>query len=298
MKFSIEQFLELRAARLEGQNLTELITKWGIPIDFEVISLIYEMQAGTYTTYANENPEFTERFAKEISETLSKYISKESTILDCGTGESNIFIPILKNLGIKSGVGIDASISRLTWAKNNAVSSGLDLKLAAADFGRLPLPDKSVDAVLTVHALEPNGGRECDLIRELGRVARKYIFLVEPDFENASSQQKLRMDKLNFVRNLDGAIAQSGFSISEKVPVNNNSRVLNSASITVVEISQSDPIKSVGLDWVDPIFRQPLIEFENGLYNGMGLWYPIIRGIPLLCDSDAKYLYSPTPKFF
>ncbi len=293
MKFSVEQFLDLRKAHLVGESLTDLITSWEIPIDFEVISFIYDLQAGSYTTYAHENLEYTVKFTDEISEVASRYLSNKSIILDCGTGESNIFIPLLKNLNMASGIGVDASISRLTWAQQNALNSELHLNLAAADFGKLPLPDNSVDAVLTVHALEPNGGREYELLKELGRVSRKFIFLVEPDFENATIEQKSRMSRLNFVRNLDLAILQCGFSVCEKIAVVNNSRASNSASITVIDVSQSNSTKDFEFSWVDPTFKEPLTEFEGGLINTMGFWYPVIRDIPLLRDSDSQYLFSP-----
>lgn len=121
------------------------------------------------------------------------------TVLDCGTGEGTTIIPILQKLGMQSGFGIDSSISRVLWAQRNAASAGINLNLAVSDLGQLPLNDNAVDVVVTVHALEPNHGREGELIRELGRVARRFMFLIEPDFEKASKRQKERMMKLGYL---------------------------------------------------------------------------------------------------
>jgi ubiquinone/menaquinone biosynthesis C-methylase UbiE len=294
MIFSKEQFLELKQAYQNDLNLTQIIAAWGIPINFEVISFIYELQAGTYTLEAKRNPNFLKDFSEEISRIMSKHLGINSLILDCGTGESNSFIPILKNLNLNAGVGVDSSISRLTWAKVNADESGIILELACADLGNLPLQDDSVDAVLTVHALEPNGGRENELIKELGRVAKNYIFLVEPDYEDSTLEQQSRMDTLHYIRNLGQAIKFCGFKTIEKIPVVNNANILNKASITVIDTCPGFEVAKKVFSWADPIFGQLLHPNEGGLTNEIGLWYPTVRNIPLLRESDTQYLLSPS----
>ena len=294
MKFTKEQFVSLKEAYAQGQNLTQIIANWGIAIDFEVISFVYELQAGTYTLAAKLDSTILNSFTKEISSVMRKYLSNDAVILDCGTGESNTFIPILQQLNLREGIGIDSSTSRLTWAKQNAVESGITLKLAVADLGSLPLLDNSVDAVLTVHALEPNGGREYELITELGRVTKRFLFLTEPDFENATPEQQSRMDRLHYIRNLDQAIKHCDFEIVEKIPVRNNANTLNSASIIVVDTHKNIEATSDAFSWADPIFGLPLNHYEDGLINSIGLWYPSLREIRLLRESDTQYLLAPS----
>jgi hypothetical protein len=292
MKFTPEQFISLRKAYDQGINLTSLISSWGIPIDFEIISIIYDFQSGTYTENSIKNPFYINAFTSEIADTLCKFIEAEMTILDCGTGEGTTIIPILKKLGIRSGYGIDASISRVLWAQKNAAAAGINLNLAVSDLGQLPLNDNAVDVVVTVHALEPNHGRESELIKELGRVARQFMFLIEPDFEKASKKQKERMIELGYVRGLDDAIIENNFTILDKVSIVNNSNDLNIAQITVVDTGKIKQKKS-NSSWVDPIHRQELTPYMNGLRSTLGLWFPSVNSIPLLRSSDAQYLLSP-----
>jgi ubiquinone/menaquinone biosynthesis C-methylase UbiE len=282
----------LRNSYKEGLNLTELITGWGFPIDFETITLIYDLQAGTYTEHAAQNTKYIDFFTSEIVNILGKYLDKDMSVLDCGTGEGTTLIPILKKLGISSGYGIDASISRLLWAQKNAVNAKFDLTLAVSDLGNLPLGDNAVDAIMTVHALEPNGGQENFLINELGRVARKFVFLIEPDFENGSVEQKARMIKLGYITSLDEAIRKNGFKILEKIPMKSNSNELNAASITVIQITKINPQNS-DLVWTDPKYKNKLNPYMNGLRSTFGLWYPMVNGIPLLRETDTQYLFSP-----
>jgi hypothetical protein len=294
VKFSASQFEDILVAYQNGQNLTKLISSWGFPIDFDVISLIYELQAGTYTKGAERNHNQLDLYTTEIAKSISKYVNTGSVVLDCGTGEASSFIPILLKLNLGSGLGIDGSLSRILWAQQNASKSDLDLDFAVADITRIPLQNNSVDAVLTVHALEPNGGKETELIKELGRVARKHLFLVEPDFENSSLAQKNRMRDLHYIRNLDEAIENCGFEVIEKKPILNNYNPINVATIRIVDVSQCKPNQKINLPhWVDPIFLDPLETDEFGNKSKKGIWYPRFQDIPLLRISDSQYLLSP-----
>jgi ubiquinone/menaquinone biosynthesis C-methylase UbiE len=292
MKFTPEQFVSLRQAYGQGVNLTELISNWGIPLDIEVISIIYEFQAGSYTQFTNLNSTYSDLFTSEIVDTICGFLEQDMTVLDCGTGEGTSIIPILKKLGMQSGYAIDASISRLLWAQRNSAMVGIDLNLAVADFGQLPLLDNAVDVVVTVHALEPNHGRESELIKELGRVSRRFIFLIEPDFEKSSTEQKERMMKLGYIRQIDEAIKKNNFRILDKVSLVNNYNEYNRASITIIDTGKTNEEKS-HLTWVDPIQRDKLMPYMNGLRSNLGIWYPVVNGIPLLRITDAQYVLSP-----
>lgn len=293
MKYNKEQFLLLRKAHAEGQNMTKLIKSWDLPIDFEAITVIYELQAGTYTAFSKNEPLFVDSLTSEIVNYISKYLKSNSILLDCGTGESTNFLPILQKLGLENAFGIDASISRLSWAKQNAKEFNINLNLAAAEIGCLPLPDKSVDASMTIHALEPNGGKEVELVTEIGRVTRDFIFFIEPAFESGSEEQRERMRSLNYITGLDLAISKCGYSILDKVPIENNSNALNCAYLTVVDVRSEGYRRKSSAVWVDPIYGMELQENEYGLINHFGFWYPSLLGIPLLRKTDTQYLLSP-----
>lgn len=292
VKFTPEQFISLRRAYDQGINLTSLISSWGIQIDFEVISIIYDFQSGSYTKKSKEKPAYIDAFTSEIVDSLCNFVEQGMTVLDCGTGEGTTIIPILKKLGMRFGYGIDASISRVLWAEKNAATAGINLSLAVADLGQLPLTDDAVDVVVTVHALEPNHGRESELIRELGRVTRRFMFLIEPSFENAQERQRERMLKLGYIRGVDEAIKKNNFKILDKVPLVNNSNELNVAQVTIVDTGKKNHEKR-STTWVDPIHKEELTPYMNGLRSTLGLWFPSVGRIPLLRSTDAKYLLSP-----
>lgn len=292
MTFTAEQLVSLRQAYDQEVNLTELILSWGVPLDFEAISIIYEFQSGSYTKFTNENPAFSDSFTSEIAGTIRSFLKEDMTVLDCGTGEGTSMISILKKLGMQSGYAIDASISRLLWAQRNSATDGINLNLAVADIGQLPILDNTVDVVVTVHALEPNYGRESKLIKELGRVSRRFIFLIEPDFEKSSTEQKERMMKLGYVRQLDEVIKKNNFRILDKASLVNNYNEYNQASITIIDTGKTNEEKS-HLTWVDPIQKDKLLPYMNGLRSNLGIWYPVVNGIPLLRITDAQYVLSP-----
>lgn len=292
MRFTPQQLISLKEAFNQELSLTELISSWGISVDLEVISIIYDLQSGTYTRYAKQSEVYIKDFTSEIVGVLNKYLENHMSILDCGTGEATTLIPILKSLGLRSGIAVDASISRLLWAQENATSANLEIEFAVSDIKHLPLADNSVDAVLTVHALEPNGGQEVALIRELSRVSRKFLFLIEPDFENGSVSQKERMKKLGYISGIDAAVKVNGLRVLEKLPLKTNSNDQNIASITVVETGKQTS-GNVHLHWTDPIYKDRLTPFMNGLRSTFGLWYPVINHIPLLRPTDTQYLFSP-----
>jgi hypothetical protein len=74
------------------------------------------------------------------------------------------------------------------------------------DLFDLHFGDESFDVVMTSHALEPNGGREKEGIRELCRVARRYVLMLEPDYDLAPAEGKRRMERLGYVTQLWDAL--------------------------------------------------------------------------------------------
>jgi ubiquinone/menaquinone biosynthesis C-methylase UbiE len=75
-----------------------------------------------------------------------------------------------------------------------------NLTTFVADMAKLPLVDRSVDGVFASHALEPNHGRESELLAELLRVARRKLLLFEPSWEYANQATRSRMKKHGYVR--------------------------------------------------------------------------------------------------
>lgn len=294
----------LRQLFNEGENLTHWINSHNIQMNEELISIIYDLQAGTYTSAAKANPHRVKSFVAEIVSAirlLPEY-TEISTILDCGTGEGTTLIPLLDQLGFEGEVlGFDISLSRASWAARNA--QHLDnVQLFVAEMSSIPLPDYSIDLVLTVHSLEPNGSQERRLTNELSRVSARYVIMVEPDFENASTQQKTRMKRLGYIQELDEAISLANLNVLHKIPIEENGNPYNKASIWLCEKSdfklqarnQDEGTSTSGHHWIDPVFLSPLYLDDGWLKSRDGICYPKINNLPLLRKSDG-FLYLNPP---
>jgi ubiquinone/menaquinone biosynthesis C-methylase UbiE len=287
---------------MNGNSMTDFLNASNITVDSEMILLMYEIQSGSYTTFASQNSDFVHRYNSELADLLQNYVLKKTTILDCGTGEATNLLSLLKHFSFEKVYAIDISLSRLLWANQNSIANNIEIEFAVGSIFEIPLPDNSIDIVLTNHALEPNGGQEYKLISELGRVSAKYIFLVEPDYETASVMQKVRMDRLNFVKNLDSAIHKCGYKIIKKIPILNFDNPENKAMLRIIDVeknlgdSKGDKISNSSdnpILWVEPISKESLRTSFGGLRSDTGLWFPIIGSIPLLKKEDGQLLLSP-----
>jgi len=294
MELSADLLRRIHTAYELGINLTELLKNEGMPLDSQVIEIIYDLQAGSYTKYLKENNKSAEKFTTEVVQVIQPYILSGSSLLDAGTGEATSLISILKGLKLQIEIfAFDISWSRLSFAIANSKNSNVDINFAVGNMLNIPVPTSSVDTVLTVHAIEPNGGLELEILRELARVSKNYVVLIEPDFGSATNEQQNRMKSLSYIGPLEDAINASGLRLIEKVKVVNNSNPLNCASIFVLRKVNLHGEGSERIKWVDPILYQELSEFEGGLRNQQGLWYPVLRGIPFLRPEDSKLTLTP-----
>lgn len=284
----------------QGKNVTSSLKASGIPIDFDVIELLYDLQAGSYTQNAVDNPEALKLFVDEICELSDSILSKSGSILDCGTGEGNTLVPILKNYAnIKNVYAIDSSWSRLSWAQRNLLEASVnELSLAVADIKKIPMLNNSVDLVITIHAIEPNGGGEQYILSEMARVTNKYLILVEPDYLNGSSEQKERMKSLNYIGDLREFFYEAGLNLLSSTKLRNNPNPLNQASIFLLEKFEALRSEAVEnqLPWVDPIFKAQGKVLGSGIRFDSGLWHPVLNGIPFLRISDGKLTHNPAKK--
>jgi len=275
-----------------NKSVTQVLIENGFAIDFSTLELIYDLQAGSYTRFAYSNEAHINSFTDEIIQVLKNFVSKTDTILDCGTGEGTTLKLIVNKLEFEKILALDASWSRLSFAIQNTQPS--NIKYAVGDIANIPLKSNSIEVVLTVHALEPNGGRELQLLREMARVSSKLLVLVEPDFDNSSSDQKVRMKSLNYINSLDKYFQIAGLKCIYKNKISNNINPLNVAYIYVLK--KLDFTES-GLtsEWVCPVNMDELSYFGSGLLSLNGLFYPSLGTIPFLRRQDAKFVTNPNP---
>tara|TARA_X000000368_G_C23058410_1_gene725346 strand:- start:12082 stop:12981 length:900 start_codon:yes stop_codon:yes gene_type:complete len=273
----------------QGVNIIDYL-KSGHPdnqVTSEDILLSYDLQAGTYTKFAKENQSYINNYVSAAAEVINK-LGKFKTFLEVGVGEATICLPLAEVIGQNKKVktfGFDISWSRVRYAIENIGLHSVDANFFCADLFGIPLPDSSIDVVFTSHALEPNGGREIDALKELARVAKKYIVLLEPDYGRANDLAKSRMEQHNYVKGLADAAKKLGLKIRVDEPFSISQNELNPTGLLVIEVNsmaENEP------EFVCPVTKVPLKKFNNVYTNSScGLLYPLIDNVPCLTIDAA-----------
>ncbi len=289
----------LRMAFSKGQNVMQLLRSQNLAASnaFTSIQLAYDLQAGSYTQ-ASTTPvgaKFREAFGKRLASFLPD--ARYESVLDAGTGEGTSILPLLSYLKDVSNIyAYDGSVSRVLWARKNFLRNQIVANLFVGDTAEIPLPDCSIDLVFSIHSIEPNGGREEQLLSELLRVARMHVVLVEPSLEFATSEQQARMQSHGYATGIWSAIEsiQAEVLVHEPWPLNVNPE--NPAAITVLKAAgRSRESSGVGaladsdvLRYVSPRTRAALIEVDAGHYSpSEGLVFPSVAGFPILLGEKA-----------
>lgn len=290
---------ELRQAYRSGENITQLLTKNYPRLERqEVIEIAYDIQAGSYAKRASDNPERLTHYARELYELSKPYIAEHDVVLDCGAGELTTLSAMSEHLPVHCQLlACDISLSRLQVGRHFAdrvMRSDLarDLKLFVADMACLPLADSSVDVVFTAHALEPNHGREQQLLSELLRVARRQLLLFEPSYEHADQVGRARMEEHGYVRDLPQHIEAAGGRLISAQLIRNPLNPLNPTCFYLVEPLTKDgrPGQSSfsEQDFQCPRSGLSLRRRQNYWWSQEGGWaYPEIDGIICLREKHG-----------
>ncbi len=277
----------IRDAFQRGENLMELMRQQGGGNDLQSIMISYDFQAGSYTELAQERRAYFDAYTGAIARVFDG-LGPWQSVMEVGVGEATVMAPLLQKIdptAERAAFGFDISWSRSRFARQNLEAVGRTDSIFVANLFEIPLPDNAIDIVYTSHSLEPNGGREADAIRELCRVARTYVVLLEPDYDAAPEEGKRRMTQHGYVRDLGHHATQLGYDVSEERPFDICINPLNPTGLTVIRVgaqASSDP------DYVCPITRTPLKRDRDVLFGDeSGLIYPIIDGLPCLLESSA-----------
>ncbi len=294
-RFEGASIAALREAYSRGENIMSLLSQdhQQMTNGFAAIQVAYDLQAGSYTEDWEKRD--GARFKREFAEALLPHLAGYRSLLDAGVGEATTLVPLLHGLGgAVRTYGFDASVSRLLWARRNLSTSSQAQKLFVADTAEIPLRDASIDLVLSVHSVEPNGGREPELLTELLRVAARRLVLVEPSTAFASATQLERMRRHGYCSNLPSVLEKLGADVVLHEPWHVNSNPDNAAELIVVDVerpSQSTsppPTVHPQHEFVAPASLADLEAVESGLYSRHdGLYFPVVGGFPILTRAQA-----------
>ena len=274
-----------------GENIIKSL-RGEDPTSIEDIMISYDFQAGSYTDKYYKNPKNT----LDICNAFLRYIrplGEVHSIFEAGVGEATKLVNIIKNISgdISWCGGADLSWSRIKAAQRFTHDSFPDaadsINLFVGDMMNLPLISNSIDLVYTMYALEPNGGRESTLLKELYRVTKTWLVLVEPSYELADEEQKAWMDYHGYVRGLKGVAEELGYNVVlyEKFPVDENPQ--NPSAIMIIKKECPRDIE-ISLPLCCPITKTPIRQMGNVYYSDENfLAYPVVNGVACLTEDHA-----------
>jgi len=277
---------ELKQLYAQGQNISALLRK-ELNVNQntqEIIEISYDMQTGSYIEAMNNEDmaKHKEEYTAEIASVILSLCNPMS-VLEAGVGEATTLAGVLKHLGNDvSSYGFDLSWSRVAYAKDWLHRQGTtNAVLCSGDLFNIPFLDNSIDVVYTSHSIEPNGGNEEPILRELYRVAKKYLILLEPGYELSSEEAKQRMSSHGYCKNLKGVSHFLGYDVLKHELFPFASNPLNPTALTIIsKLSENESPSGV---LACPRFKTPVKEISGALYSVEALVaYPILGGIPCL----------------
>ncbi len=147
------------------------------------------------------------------------------------------------------------------------------------------MPDNSFDLVYTSHAIEPNHGREKEILQELYRVTAGHLVMIEPAYEFADAAARERMDYHGYCRGLKDIALANGWHVSKCELFEGREEPTNPTMVLVVSKGES---VARDRDYVSPFGGSPLILHDGHYFNPEeGLVFPVLGGVPYLTRSSA-----------
>ena len=260
--------------------------------DSTAILTSYDLQAGSYVRLVEQDPAIA-RAVDRSCEKFADIIGRLgcASLLEAGVGEATTLAGVVSRLTRRPDhvLGFDISLSRLLWARHYAEHRGVSAAWFTGTLECIPLADSSVDVVFTSHAVEPNRGREREILLELHRVARRYLVLREPSDELGSDETRAHIERHRYVTGLAATARALGFEVVEHSPWGLDPNPRNAAALLIIRVSAAgcDPAPPA---LVSPVSRSPLVAHHGSLYCADdGLVFPTFRGIPCLLPENGVF---------
>ena len=287
---STHLFLEAREVFDRGENVIAHFRNKGIAGQQmqDVILYSYDLQSGSYTQMFKDDPSL-QALQKDLGDYVARILEDldVKTVCEAGVGEATALKFIMESCRKPMRFsGFDISVNRLFYAQNFVKDLSVKCDFFSADLLRIPFDDNALDAIVTVHAMEPNGGSEEEILKELFRVARRYLILIEPDYALGDDTQKRRMETHNYIRDLPKHLAKLDGKLRFNQPLPFNCNPQNVASVLIFE--KNNPVEISNTAYVSPISGKALRKIDNVLFCPEdGFAFPIINGIPCLQQRQA-----------
>jgi hypothetical protein len=292
----------LRRLYQEKRNIMEYLRSAEGGNDESAILAAYDMQAGSYTA-AMQDPEIWRR-NQQVTARFARLFERlgGTTLLHGGTGEAKTISHVVEQMHNRPArvLGFDISLSRLLYGRRYARSLGMaGIEFFQGSLLAIPIRDQAFDIVFTSHSMEPNGGRERDILRELYRVSRRWLVLREPSYELGNAATRAHIEKHGYVRGIPEALAQLGYEVVEHGLFGEDENPRNQSALTVIrrrdEAGAADWDRETGHPYASPVSGAPLRRTGEAYYSEPDcLVFPVLSGIPCLLAGQgvfsSKYL--------
>ncbi|MBX3522951.1 MAG: class I SAM-dependent methyltransferase [Xanthobacteraceae bacterium] len=254
----------------------------------EIVETSYDLQSGSYTRLYDEDAEYRNTslaLMQRVAGILSTHDIRSAC--EAGTGEATKLAQLGQIAGPRVALsGFDISLGRMLLARKFLSRLNVEAECFCADMNDIPLPDNSVEAVMTFGAVEPNRGKEAKILGELSRVASKLLVLVEPDYDRGTPAQRARMDQHNYVQHLPQHLEKLPGKLLLSEPLDLFRTETHLYQLLVFEKS---PARAAGgFELVSPVNRRPLQKMGDYFYcRDESLLYPAPFGIPVMKEDCA-----------
>lgn len=274
-----------------GVNISEWVRNDEGSSDSSLTAILYsyDAQAGSYIDALKQSN--VASLKAQMGEKLAGILDDlaPETLLDAGVGEATTLAPVVRAMKRRppSIWAVDLSLSRLLFASRHLSKNGIaGVQLFTGSLDNLPLSTGSMDVVLTVHAVEPNRGREKQILSELLRVARRYLVMIEPSFELGGDATKSRIERQRYVKGIPDVLKELGANIIRYERWGMDVNPSNEAALILVRLSESKPAAQHIL--ASPVSGHPLQRLMDCLYcRDDGHAFPVVLDIPCLVADNA-----------
>ncbi len=279
-------------------NINQYLRKKTNLSEKDIIKLSYDIQSGSYIKSYNYNYAKSKRVLNSVIKEINS--TNYKTLMDFGCGELTNFYTLMRNIKTKSKVFIcyDLSFSRILVGKNflkkkiKIQKKKIQLKCFSNNSIKIPLPDNSIDLVTSCHSLEPNKTNANKILKELWRISKKKLILLEPNnklAEKFSSKIMLeRFKKHNYVLDLEKKIKK----ITSRYKIIDNKINFDPLLPASIFILEKNSKKSNKFNFLNPNDNSDILKKNFNFYYSQktGQIFPIVDDI-VIFNKDEIYTY-------
>ena len=255
------------------------------PNSINGILAAYDLQAGSYVQLLDDpnHAKSVQSYTAAVAAILDGYAP--ASVMEAGVGEATTFANVLLNMRHKPShaLGFDISWSRLAVARDFIREKNVEGQVFIGDLAHIPIESSAVDVVFTSHSIEPNRGRERPILKELFRVARRYLVLLEPSNELGTEETRKHIEEHKYCVDLYRCACELGFQVTEHRLFDHVRNPHNQTALMVIAKQTDFSSQSSAGFFACPECLSSLMLHKGNYFCAECLVvYPIVAGIPCL----------------